>query len=301
MDTERTEEYLEAIYKEQARGAPVATSSLARTLGVSPPAVTDMLRHLQRRGLVDHEPSKGTALTDVGQDKALAVVRRHRLWERFLTDVLGMNWDAVHEEACKLEHVASADVTEGLARILGDVDTCPHGHSIPDKDGNIKEKKAIPITDFQPGQKLCILAIDVEDSNILKRVEALGLRPKVVVTIIKKRDDGSIELQAGKKKLKLNSDLAAVLLAEPLTLQVQGEAPEVPLSKLAAGHSGVLTSYTGQRGLLGRCLSLGFTPGTVVKMLENYSGCPVLVRVHDTEVALGRELAEKMTVSGDTE
>jgi DtxR family Mn-dependent transcriptional regulator len=301
VDTERTEEYLEAIYKEQIKGSPASTSSLAKDLGVSRPAVTDMLIHLNRRGFVDYKPSEGATLTDIGQDRALGVIRRHRLWERFLTDVLGMNWDVVHEEACKLEHVASAAVTERLAGILGDVDTCPHGHSIPDKDGNIKEEKGIPLSDFRPTQRVCVLAIDVEDTSVLKRVEELGLRPKVVVTILKRKDDGSLELQAGKKKFKLSSDLASVLLAEPITPETQGEAQEIPLSKLIAGRSGVLKSYAGERGLLGRCLSLGFTPGSVVKMLENYSGCPVLVKVHDTEVALGRELAEKMTVTGETE
>ena len=107
-------------------------------------------------------------------------------------------------------------------------------------------------------------------------------------------------MEAGKKKLRLSSKLAAVLLAEPITSQLQREVQEIPLSKLVAGHSGVLTSYAGEREQLGRCLSLGFTPGSVVEMLENYNGCPVLVKVHDTKVALGRELAEKMTVSGET-
>jgi DtxR family transcriptional regulator, Mn-dependent transcriptional regulator len=299
MDTERTEEYLEAIYKEQSKGTPASTSLLAKNLGVSPPAVTDMLRHLELRGLINHEPNKGATLTDIGQDKALRVVRRHRLWERFLVDVLGMKWDAVHDEACKLEHVASPEITERLAGILGDVDTCPHGHSIPDKDGNIKAEKALPLTNFRPEQKVCIVAIDVEDTEILKKVESLGLRPKVAVKILKKKADGSMELEAGKKKHQLSAELAAVLLAEPVTPQMQSEA-QMPLSQLAAGHSGVLTSYKGERDQLGRCLSLGFTPGSVVKMLENYSGCPVLVKVHDTQVALGRELAEKMNVSGET-
>jgi len=300
MDTERTEEYLEAIYKEQNKGTPASTSLLARSLGVSSPAVTDMLRHLKRRGLVYYKPSEGASLTDVGLDKALGVIRRHRLWERFLTDVLGMKWDTVHEEACKLEHIASADVTERLATILGDADTCPHGHSIPDKDGNIKEQKAMPLDDFQPTQQACIVAVDVEDTKILKRIEELGLRPKVVVTILDKKADGSLELEVGRKKLRLSSKLAAVLLAEPIGSHLRGKAREIPLSKLVAGHSGVLTSYAGEREQLGRCLSLGFTPGSVVKMLENYNGCPVLVKVHDTEVALGRELAEKMTVSSET-
>ena len=132
-----------------------------------------------------------------------------------------MTWDTVHDEACKLEHIASTEVTERLAHILGDADTCPHGQPIPDKDGNIKQEKTIPLTDFLPSQQVCILAVDVEDAKILEEIEKLGLKPKVVVTILNKKADGSLELQAGKKKLRLNSKLAAVLLAEPITSQLQ--------------------------------------------------------------------------------
>jgi len=299
MDTERTEEYLEAIYKDQNRGTPALTSVLAKNLGVSMPAVTEMLKHLDRRGLVKYKPHEGVSLTDVGLNKALEIVRRHRLWERFLTDVLGMAWDTVHDEACKLEHIASPEVTERLARILGDAETCPHGQPIPDKDGNIKKGTTLPLSDFKPDQQVLILAVDAEDAKTLDEIEKLGLRPKVVVTI-NKNTEGSLELEVGKKKLQLSSTLAATLLAEPVTSELQRVIEEIPLSKLTAGHSGVLKSYAGEREQLGRCLSLGFTPGSVVEMLENYSGCPVLVKVHDTKVALGRELADKMTVSGET-
>jgi DtxR family Mn-dependent transcriptional regulator len=300
MDTERTQEYLEAIYKEQSKSPSVPTSQLAKDLGVSAPAVTDMLRHLERRGLIDYKPNEGVSLTDIGSSKAMEVIRRHRLWERFLTDVLGMTWDTVHDEACKLEHVASAEVTERLARILGDADTCPHGQPIPDKDGNIKEEETKPLADFTSSQRALIVAVDIEDAKTLEEIEKLGLKPKVAVTILDKKADGSLELKAGKKKLRLSSALAAVLLAKPVSAKLQGVTQEIPLSKLAAGHSGVLTSYAGGRGQLGRCLSLGFTPGSVVQMLENYNSGPVLVKVHDTEVALGRGLAEKITVSCET-
>jgi DtxR family transcriptional regulator, Mn-dependent transcriptional regulator len=300
MDSERTEEYLEAIYKEQNKTTPVLSSLLAKNLGVSAPAVTDMLKHLERRGLVEHKPNEGASLTDIGLSKALEVVRRHRLWERFLTDMLGMTWDTVHDEACKLEHIASAEVTERLAHILGDADTCPHGQPIPDKEGKIKQEKAIPLTDFQPTQPVCIMAVDVEDTKILEEIEKIGLKPKVVVTILEKKTDGSLELEVGKKRLRLSSTLAAVLLAEPVTSQCRREMQEISLSKLSTGHSGILTSYAAGREQLGRCLSLGFTPGSVIEMLENYKSGPVLVKVHDTKVALGRGLAEKMTVSVET-
>jgi DtxR family Mn-dependent transcriptional regulator len=298
MDSERTEEYLEAIYKEQTKGDPASTSFLARDLGVSQPAVTDMLKNLESKGLIDYKSSKGATLTELGVERALGVIRRHRLWERFLTDVLGMKWDKVHEVACKLEHLDVPEVEERLAVILGDTDTCPHGHAIPDNKGNIKKEKAVPLTRFQALQRVNITAIDEGDSRLLAAIEKKGLKPQVIVTIHKKNEDGSLELEAGNRKIKINADLAMALLAEPVSAgQRDTIKEETTLSKLNAGNTCVLKEYTGERNLLGRCLSLGFTPGSVVKMLENFNSGPVLVKVHDTEVALGRDLADHITVT----
>jgi DtxR family Mn-dependent transcriptional regulator len=298
MDSERTEEYLEAIYKEQTKGDPASTSFLARDLGVSQPAVTDMLKNLESKGLIDYKSSKGATLTELGVERALGVIRRHRLWERFLTDVLGMKWDKVHEVACKLEHLDVPEVEERLAVILGDTDTCPHGHAIPDNKGNIKKEKAVPLTRFQALQRVNITAIDEGDSRLLAAIEKKELKPQVIVTIHKKNEDGSLELEAGNRKIKINADLAMALLAEPVSAgQRDTIKEETTLSKLNAGNTCVLKEYTGERNLLGRCLSLGFTPGSVVKMLENFNSGPVLVKVHDTEVALGRDLADHITVT----
>ena len=118
------------------------------------------------------------------------------------------------------------------------------------------------------------------------------------MTIKKKNEDGSLEIEAGEKRIRLNPKLATALLAEPVTIDKSNVAKEeTTLSKLDTGHSGILKEYTGERNLLGRCLSLGFTPGSVMKMLENYNSGPVLVKVHDTSVALGRDLADHITVS----
>ena len=107
MKSERTEEYLEAICKRQETENPVSTSSLAADLAVSLPAVTDMMRRLEVNGLIDYSHNKGASLTKEGERIALSVIRRHRLWERFLVDILGLRWDEVHDEACRLEHALS--------------------------------------------------------------------------------------------------------------------------------------------------------------------------------------------------
>lgn len=298
MDSERVEEYLEAIYKRQKTEMPVSTSMLAKDLKVSLPAVTDMLRRLENERLIEYSAHQGAVLTTKGNEKAVAVVRRHRLWERFLTDILGVKWDKVHREACRLEHATSPETERKLVSLLGDVDTCPHGYPIPDKKGNIKEQKVMPLSEFEPEQRACILTIADEAPQLLRNIDKLGLRPGTVVTIDKKDIDGSLELEADGQRLRLEKKIAVRLLAKPVSVEDKiAMAEEMPLSKLASGESGILKSYMGGRGMLGRCLSMGFTPGSLVKMLENFGSGPVLVKAHDTEVALGRGIAEKIVVT----
>lgn len=299
MDTERTQEYLEAIYKRQREEMPVTTSSLAEDLKVSQPAITDMLRSLENRGLIDYTPGKGARLTSLGNEKALGVIRRHRLWERFLTDVLGMEWDKVHDQACLLEHVTSPEVEEKLADLLGNVDTCPHGHSIPDKDGHIKEDDLMPLTEFKPGEKLIIARVNKEDTSLLSQLDRLGLQPPAVVCLTAKGKNGAIEVALGSSRIELDRETAIALLAKPYIEEQVTKAREVTLSELIPGETGIITAIEGGRGKLGRCLSLGFTPGTRLKMLENYRRGPVLVKLHDTEVALGRKMANHVIVVKD--
>jgi DtxR family Mn-dependent transcriptional regulator len=278
----------------------VATSSLAEDLSVTPPAVTDMLHHLESQGLINYKPNKGITLTGLGTEKALKVIRRHRLWERFLTDVMGLKWDKVHEEACRLEHVTSPEVEKGLTDILGHVDTCPHGHAIPDEDGNVRAEQILELSKLGLNRKAYMVAVAKEDPRLLKKLEKLGLRPGTLLTIMKKNKGGSLEAEVNGERVSLSSEMADVILAKPAAAAELSGIEEMPLSRLEAGQSGVVKSYDGKRGMLGRCLSLGFTPGSPVKMVENYRRGPVLVKVCDTEVALGREVAEKISVTRDT-
>jgi len=298
MESERVEEYLEAMYKRQKTEIPVSTSGLAKDLKVSLPAVTDMLRRLESEGLVEYRAHQGAVLTARGNERAVSVVRRHRLWERFLTNILGVKWDRVHREACRLEHATSPETEEKLASLLGNIDTCPHGYPIPDKNGNIKEQEVMPLSKFEVGQSVCILTIADEAPKLLRNIDKLGLRPGTVVTVKKKNSDGSLELESGEERLQLEKETATLLLAKRVSVEDKtAMAEEISLSRLASGESGIVKSYTGGRGMLGRCLSMGFTPGSLVKMVENFGSGPVLVKVHDTEVALGRGIAEKIVVT----
>jgi len=297
MRSERVEEYLEAISKRQKTEMPVSTSSLAADLGVSLPAVTDMIRRLEAEGLINYEPNRGVSLTAEGSRAALTTIRRHRLWERFLTDILGLRWDKVHDAACRLEHAISPDMEESLASLLSYTDTCPHGNPIPDKNGHVKDQDVRPLSEFEVGQKVRISAVVKEDGRLLRKIEKWGLKPKAIVKIKRKDDDGTLELKLDGQKLLLDKTTADYLMAICVSPGEEAADEEIPMSKLQTGEFGVLKSYTGGKEMLGRCLSMGFTPGSTVKMVENFGRGPVLAKVHDVEVALGQGMAARIIVT----
>jgi len=297
MRSERVEEYLEAISKRQKTEMPVSTSSLAGDLGVSLPAVTDMIRRLEGEKLINYEPNRGVSLTAKGSRAALTTIRRHRLWERFLTDILGLRWDKVHDAACRLEHAVTPDLENGLASLLNYADTCPHGNPIPDKDGHVKEQDARPLSEFEAGQRARISAVAKEEGRFLRKIEKLGLKPNSVVNVLRKDDDGTLELKLDGQQLRLDKATADYLMATSVSPSNEAPEEEIPMSMLRTGEVGVLKSYFGGRGMLGRCLSLGFTPGSTVKMVENFGSGPVLAKVHDADVALGRGMASKIMVT----
>ncbi len=181
-DTPRTEEYLESIYKLQQEHRPVSTSSLAEHLKLSAPSVSEMVKKLEGKGLLSHT-EKGVCLTEEGKSLAKKVIRRHRLSERLLTDILGFKWDEVHEEACRLEHAISPEMEDRIAESLGNPRTCPHGHPIPDKDGVLVKEKVRPLSELKTSGKGVIVNVFEEDPNMLKYLASLGLIPGVCVRV----------------------------------------------------------------------------------------------------------------------
>ncbi len=181
-DTSRIEEYLESIYKLQEEQHPVSTSRLAEHLKLSAPSVSEMVKKLTGRGLV-FQSEKGVCLTDDGKSLAKKVIRRHRLSERLLTDILGFKWDEVHDEACRLEHAISPEMEDRIAESLGNPKTCPHGHPIPDKDGKLIKEKVKPLCDLKAREKGIIVNVFEEDPKMLKYLASLGLIPDVCVKV----------------------------------------------------------------------------------------------------------------------
>jgi DtxR family transcriptional regulator, Mn-dependent transcriptional regulator len=181
--TQNAEEYLEAIFKLQLGPDPVTVTRLAAELGVAPPSVSEMIGRLRTAGLVERGEDRSVALTEEGSAEGASLVRRHRLSERFLVDYLDMPWDAVHEEACKFEHVLSPEVEARLAEQLGNPLTCPHGHAIPGEDGSLPELTMRPLSQLEPGDEAVIGCIAEEKSDLLRYLSSLGLLPDTPVAV----------------------------------------------------------------------------------------------------------------------
>ncbi len=182
----QAEEYLEAIYRLERKRGFAKTMELARKLKVVPGSVTNTIESLERRGFVIHEPYKGVKLTEKGRSVASNVLRKHRLAERLLTDILHLDWSEVHDAACKLEHALSPEILDPLENALGQPKTCPHGNPIPNNKGRIVEEESKPLTDLNSGEGGIVVKTVNEETDILKALDSLGLIPGSYVKIEEK-------------------------------------------------------------------------------------------------------------------
>lgn len=210
------EEYLEAVYKLTQNGQPAPTNEIAASLGVSAPAASSMVRHLASHGAITFEPYGGARLTEKGRKEALKVVRRHRLLERLLTDVLKLPWDSVHEQACQLEHSILPATEAKIEEALGFVDTCPHGHPIPTADGEVAAQAATPLAEVPSGRRARVVRIASEASDFLRYLASLGLFPGVEVLVETKAPfHGPVMIKVGDARYALGEDVAASILVSP--------------------------------------------------------------------------------------
>ena len=185
------EEYLEMIYNMNMEDEVVIGARLAEKFRVAPPTVTEMLKRLVRDGYVEMDNRRQVTLTETGNQAAEAVLRRHRLTERFLVDMLGMQWHQVHEEACRLEHFISGAVEARVITTLNNPTTCPHGNPIPGSVANarsyLKDKGAIRLSSVGVGEVVAILCISevVEDEEgLILYLHEKGLTPGTQLTVL---------------------------------------------------------------------------------------------------------------------
>ena len=206
------EEDLETISTLSDEGTEVIGARVAERMGRSAPAVKEMLDRLEDDGYIARD-GRVITLTDSGQEVATTVTRRHRLAERLLVDVIGLEWHKVHDEAGRWEHVISADVEEKLVALLGDPGTCPHGNPIPGS-ANRPERPSATLSDALAGDRVVLRRIGelVEhDRGVLVAMDAAGFTPGSSAIVIEVDGAGGVRLAAPATELSLGADAATSL------------------------------------------------------------------------------------------
>jgi DtxR family transcriptional regulator, iron-dependent repressor len=197
------EEYLQALFWLQEAQLPMTAANVARAMQLSPPTVSEMIGRLEGDGYISRAADKTLDFTAQGREHAEAIVRRHRLIERFLTDVLGIPWDEVHEEAERLEHAMSPVLEERMLAAIGDAKTCPHGHPIVLGE---RERGSL-LADCEVGASVKILRFENEAEELLHYLRASGLEPGLEGAV-EASDEDQVVIDSGEQSLSVSRSVA---------------------------------------------------------------------------------------------
>lgn len=190
----------------------VSTSALAEVLGVSAPAVTRMVQRLKEAGYLEHEPYQGVVLTPAGVHEALMSIRRHRIVERFLVDVMGFGWHEVHDAADALGAVVSDAVVARMAQMAGNPRRCPHGEPIPTADGVMPEVIDYPLNEADEGQTYTVSRANSHDEEKLKYLDSLGIHTGITLTLIERAPfNGPLQIEVAGRRSFIGHELGGIL------------------------------------------------------------------------------------------
>jgi DtxR family transcriptional regulator, Mn-dependent transcriptional regulator len=238
MPKQTVEDYLKAVYDLSKNGNPVSTTEISKTLKIAPASVTEMLKKLSEKGYIQYSPYHGTTLTSSGEKIAQKTVRKHRLLERFLSDVLKIDKVKIHSQACEMEHTLSDDAEESLCRFLKHPESCPDdGKTIPPCDLQIgscaeciqlhnqgleevgkRNENLVALSELKEGQSGKIFFIR-GGHNVLQRLLDMGLTPGTKITLIKAAPfEGPIEILVRSSKLALGRGIASKVFVDAISI-----------------------------------------------------------------------------------
>jgi len=209
------EDYLKAVYKLQQRAPVVSTTVLASELDRSAASVTNMVKGLAERGLLEHTPYKGVSLTASGELTALRIIRRHRVLELYLMEKLGYPWSDVHAEADRLEHAASDALIDHMARALGEPSVDPHGSPIPTRTGEIESTEWVDLASLTDGRRGIVREVSDESADVLRSLASVGLFPGTEIRILEGLREGLTRVTVDDRAVEIEEDLARTVFVEP--------------------------------------------------------------------------------------
>jgi DtxR family Mn-dependent transcriptional regulator len=214
MITLAEENYLKAILSISLnKDGKVSTNAIANEIGTSAASVSDMLKKLQEKKFIKYEKYKGVELSESGQNKAINILRKHRLWETFLVNKLGFNWSEVHDVAEQLEHIQSAELIDRLDIFLEHPKFDPHGEPIPTKEGEIASTNTTPLNELQVNTKGKIMGVSLDEKDFLDYLTKLNITIGTEITLLEKISfDKSLSIKIANTKQQISNDVAKHLL-----------------------------------------------------------------------------------------
>jgi len=210
------EDYLKAIAEAESEGEPVIAATIARRLRITPPAVTLAIKRLQRDKMIKVGAAGRIALTDVGRRISDRLRYRHHLIERMLTEMLGMEWYKVHEEAERLEHSVSDDFEQKLVERLGPEGPCPHGNEINKSVAQRRKQGLLPLAEAPAGHSVKVVSMYERDRPLLEYLDGLGIRPGAALRVISRNYDETLTLGVGATPVHLGQAAAGKVWVAPI-------------------------------------------------------------------------------------
>ena len=208
--TSTEENYIKAIYHLQHASNKVSTTSLSEEMNTKPASVTDMLKKLRAKRIVHYQRYKGFNLTETGNRKALSIIRKHRLWEYFLVNKLGFEWDEVHQVAEELEHITSNELVTRLDNFLGNPSFDPHGDPIPDQNGRIKNIKQSNLTIIPLKKTAAVSSVKNQSDEMLDMLKHFQIGIGTKLKVIRRFEfDGSVEIKIDRQPVTVISKQVA--------------------------------------------------------------------------------------------
>ena len=217
MTSSNVEDYLKAIYNICGHADAASTSQIAEKLGIAAGSVTGMIKRLADQGLVEHVPYYGSRLTELGKRHAIGLIRRHRILEMFLVQVLGYTWDRVHEEAERLEHAVSDELIDRMAQVLGSPAVDPHGAPIPASGKAFVDRQYPTLDKLDVGSSGVLRRVRDEDPAALRYLAELNMTPGAEVTLTERGPfNGPLYVRVGDKDHIVSPELAQSVQVELL-------------------------------------------------------------------------------------
>lgn len=210
------EDYIKAIYKLQTMGSEITTTDLSKELAAKPSSITSMIKKLSAKNLIVYRPYYGCQLTKQGMTVAINIVRKHRLWEYFLSNKLGFDWSEVHDVAEELEHIKSDKLIELLDKYLDYPKFDPHGDPIPDKNGKIAKSSSITnLSDVAVGETIVVKKISKQTPNILNTLNSKNIAVGTTLIVQNVNDyDKSVEIKMNRRKVFISREIAENIIVE---------------------------------------------------------------------------------------